>query len=917
MKKLFLFLSLMLTIGMQDANAATKYGIKVGGVDVTSDNASNVTGSNIKEFSSGKGYYVIYDAATKTLRMSNVSIRRTGSGNRAILNESCEGLRIVIEKPCNFEATDAAPVRLNANTTLEVVDIADYTFDSQWCSYIVGGKEDALCIGNGSTVVITGGGKLHVSCSNNSEGNAVEGVTGQEKLIVRGMNWFWTYHCKYAFCNLAQLTVDDILWLDCQVDYSGGGTCAKNLQAFSNSTNMPFPSTDSRILVGSFNASEKTFMAGDEGSLPKRLLMYRGVPVDVAHFPDNTFRNYLLSDDFVTKVRESNGAYSTHKYILECGGILADMYVPNIDEINVSNMNILTLEGLKGIEYFTGLKRLNCSGNKLHSLDLSANVLLQTVDCSQNETLTSLTLPQTGTVSVLECNNTALTTLDVSKQTGLTFLTCNDSKLATLKLPTKPNLRALVCSNNLLTTLDVSQAGQMSILKCENNKLSTLDLGNNKDLVTLKCENNQLSSLNISNCTGIDTLTCQNNKLTAIDVAEMSLHVLDCSNNRIKQLELSRSTGLTSLQCQRNQLTSLNLMSNIKLTGNLNIYSNNIKGEAMDEFVANVVPSVSNIYVVDHSDNNEGNEITAEQVNTLKMRGRTPYHRYNNRWEITSECLLHDIWIKGKRVTNHGTGIAGASYDGSTNTLTLNNATIQGTGTANAGNLWERGYGIYSEERGLTIDVKGLCTVSGSEDNNALFFGPVSHQNATITGDGTLNLKSTDVASLNITASSDTLTIGGNVTVEAENGMEGAYRYRAGNGMWYNSLRIKDNATVQTKGSFSGLHDWKELILEGGHAITTPAGAYWDTTKHRVVNADGSDIADEWVVIKKSHLKGDVNCDGSVNTTDVVAIYDYTIRGAVSGISEAAADVNGDGSVNTADVVVVYDIIINGSDINE
>ena len=43
--------------------AATNYGIKVAGVSVTSDNASNVTGSNI----SGT---VTYNNSTKTLPMS-------------------------------------------------------------------------------------------------------------------------------------------------------------------------------------------------------------------------------------------------------------------------------------------------------------------------------------------------------------------------------------------------------------------------------------------------------------------------------------------------------------------------------------------------------------------------------------------------------------------------------------------------------------------------------------------------------------------------------------------------------------------------------------------------------------------------------------------------------------------------------
>lgn len=56
-------------------------------------------------------------------------------------------------------------------------------------------------------------------------------------------------------------------------------------------------------------------------------------------------------------------------------------------------------------------------------------------------------------------------------------------------------------------------------------------------------------------------------------------------------------------------------------------------------------------------------------------------------------------------------------------------------------------------------------------------------------------------------------------------------------------------------------------------------------------------------------LKGDVNLDGTLNTADIVAIYNFISTGAESGIVQENADVNGDGVVNTADVAAVYNII--------
>jgi uncharacterized protein YjdB len=56
---------------------------------------------------------------------------------------------------------------------------------------------------------------------------------------------------------------------------------------------------------------------------------------------------------------------------------------------------------------------------------------------------------------------------------------------------------------------------------------------------------------------------------------------------------------------------------------------------------------------------------------------------------------------------------------------------------------------------------------------------------------------------------------------------------------------------------------------------------------------------------------GDVNGDGDVNTSDVVAVYNFIIDG--TGVTKEAADVNGDGDVNSTDVVAIYNLIISGN----
>ena len=270
----------------------------------------------------------------------------------------------------------------------------------------------------------------------------------------------------------------------------------------------------------------------------------------------------------------------------------------------------------------------------------------------------------------------------------------------------------------------------------------------------------------------------------------------------------------------------------------------------------------------------------------------------------------HDIWIESQRLNELNRsdikGDGSVVYNPETKTLTLTDANIQGKGAAR-GTITERGYGIYCEEPGVTIDVKGTCTVAVDVDNPALvFYGTNTNPSkATITCDGTLQLKS-NVEAIYDSGTNDTLTIGGNVTVEAEGTILGYSRYIPGRErICYNSLLIKDNAVVKAKGSGSPILNWKELILEDGFAITEPEGAYWDAEQHRLFHADSSEVDNEWVTIRKakSYNRADVNRDGTVDSADIVAVIKEMPDG------DKKADVNNDGAIDSADIVAVIKVM--------
>ena len=190
--------------------------------------------------------------------------------------------------------------------------------------------------------------------------------------------------------------------------------------------------------------------------------------------------------------------------------------------------------------------------------------------------------------------------------------------------------------------------------------------------------------------------------------------------------------------------------------------------------------------------------------------------------KVTSEVKIvqtkYDLFICGTRVTSDNcgdlSGIDGVkgtvSYDPDNKTLTLEGATITST-TTNA---------IVSHIDGLTIELIGTNSLTTKGNSTLSFTHPL-----TLTGGSTLNVKSqTDCA---VYANGTNLTIN-NCTVNAESG---AYGIAGEDG---SKLLIK-NATVTAEGEkYGSICDFKEITLEDC-AITQPAGATFDESKHAIV----------------------------------------------------------------------------------
>ena len=86
---------------------------------------------------------------------------------------------------------------------------------------------------------------------------------------------------------------------------------------------------------------------------------------------------------------------------------------------------------------------------------------------------------------------------------------------------------------------------------------------------------------------------------------------------------------------------------------------------------------------------------------------------------------------------------------------------------------------------------------------------------------------------------------------------------------------------------------------------------YADSDKYYVITGekeDGKYVVREYEPGMVISLKGDVNCDGTVTSADVTALYDYLLLNDQT--HAATADVDGDGNVTSADITTVYSILL-------
>lgn len=187
------------------------------------------------------------------------------------------------------------------------------------------------------------------------------------------------------------------------------------------------------------------------------------VEINETNFPDENLRTYLLDQDW--------GSDFT----------ITDAELATITAINVSSKRITDMTG---IEHFTALKELNCSGNwNLTALDVTKLTALEVLNCSGCK-LSALDVAPLTALRDLNCSsNSAIETLDLSKLTKLTKLNCSSLGLTAIDLSANTQIDTLYCNSlSKITALDLTKLTNLKYLAYNYGTVAP-DLSQNTQLV--------------------------------------------------------------------------------------------------------------------------------------------------------------------------------------------------------------------------------------------------------------------------------------------------------------------------------------------------------------------------------------------------------------------------------------------------
>jgi Leucine-rich repeat (LRR) protein len=284
---------------------------------------------------------------------------------------------------------------------------------------------------------------------------------------------------------------------------------------------------------------------------------------------------------------------------------IGQLNLPNLKKINCSNNNINNLNSLDNLY---NLEELDCSYNRIETLENLNLPNLQLLKCAFNRILSlqNLNFPN---LKYFHCSDNRINNIKDCDFTSLEEFYCFYNKIERLENLNFPRLKKIYCFSNLISEIHLNLP-ELRILDCASNKISSLTNIVAHNLEELKCYNNKIQDLedsvfpnlkrlycgnneivNIENCVfdNLEELNCYDNKIINIeDCVFPNLKILCCNNNQITNIQDINLPKLEELICRNNQIRNMVLLNNFPNLRSIDCNNNPI------EFISPVLRRIMN-----------------------------------------------------------------------------------------------------------------------------------------------------------------------------------------------------------------------------------------------------------------------------------------------------------------------------------
>ena len=233
-------------------------------------------------------------------------------------------------------------------------------------------------------------------------------------------------------------------------------------------------------------------------NVPEESTTINDVAINDSNFPDTGFRTYVTQFD-----TDGNGILSADE--------IRQVTSITVNWNNGSSMFGMISIDLKGVEYFSELRELECTSvAPINTLDLSKNMKLVRLTACSAPHITGtmggarkIILGRKPALKTLICNHLDIydRTIDLGGCYALEHFECADTRVYSLDLRFNKNLKYLDCSgSDQLKNLDITGCTELETFLCYGCQLDSINLGNKPVLTTLHCQTNKFKLLDLSGC---------------------------------------------------------------------------------------------------------------------------------------------------------------------------------------------------------------------------------------------------------------------------------------------------------------------------------------------------------------------------------------------------------------------------------